>query len=331
MHKFTAEQEISQIIMKAPHVVILGAGASRATCPKGDKNGKVLPLMNDFIQILELENLENLGFDLKLNFEIIYSKLNRDKNLRNLRKKIEKQIYDYFDKIIMTESPTIYDHLLLSLRKKDVVATFNWDPLLVQASWKYRNFDLPNLLFLHGNVGVGYCKDHFQTGLKGFSCTCGKNFEPTPLLYPITEKEYYLDGFLKSQWKTLQNYIKSAFWITIFGYSAPKYDTGAIDLMKLAWGQAKERNMEQIEIIDIKTEEELRKTWNSFIYSHHWEIHNDFYDSWMANHPRRTGEAYYNQYLKAKFIDNHPIPRNLSFKELREWFESLLDVERKKE
>lgn len=33
----------------------------------------------------------------------------------------------------MTESPTIYDYLLLSLRKKDVVATINWDPLLVQA------------------------------------------------------------------------------------------------------------------------------------------------------------------------------------------------------
>jgi len=331
MSKFTAEQEISQIRIKAPHVVILGAGASRATCPKGDKNGRILPLMIDIIQILKLESLESLGIDLKLNFEIIFSQLYRDEKLRDVREKIEKRIYEYFDKIEMISSPTIYDHLLLSLRKKDVVATFNWDPLLVQASWKNRNFDLPNLLFLHGNVGVGYCKDHFQTGLKGFSCTCGKKFEPTPLLYPITEKEYYLDGFLRSQWKTLQNYIKSAFWITIFGYSAPKYDTGAIDLMKLAWGQAKERKMEQIEIIDIKNEEELRETWNSFIYSHHWEIHNDFFDSWMANHPRRTGEAYYNQYLNAKFIDNHPIPRNLSFKELREWFKPLIDVERKKE
>ncbi|MHA1748548.1 MAG: hypothetical protein ACTSXN_02865 [Promethearchaeota archaeon] len=45
----------------------------------------------------------------------------------------------------MTESPTIYDYLILSLRKKDVIATFNWDPLLVQAAWKNRNFDLPNI------------------------------------------------------------------------------------------------------------------------------------------------------------------------------------------
>jgi len=26
--------------MKKPHIVILGAGASRAVCPNGDKNGK---------------------------------------------------------------------------------------------------------------------------------------------------------------------------------------------------------------------------------------------------------------------------------------------------
>ena len=52
--------------------------------------------------------------------------------------------------------------------------------------------------------------------------------------------------------------------------------------------------------------------------------------SWLATHPRRTGEAYYNQYLDAKFIDNHPIPRDLSFKELKDWFKPLLDVEREK-
>ena len=32
-----------------PHVVILGAGASLAAFPDGDKNGRKLPLMNDIV------------------------------------------------------------------------------------------------------------------------------------------------------------------------------------------------------------------------------------------------------------------------------------------
>ena len=137
-----------------------------------------------------------------------------------------------------------------------------------------------------------------------------------------------MNDFLRSQWKTLQKYIKSAFWITFFGYSALKYDMGAIELMKLTWGQIKERNMEQIEIIDIKSREVLKKTWSDFIFSHHWEVHNDFFDSWMANHPRRTGEAYLNQYLEAKFIHNNPVPKGVSFTEIKEFFHSLQVVER---
>ena len=36
---------------------------------------------------------------------------------------------------------------------------------------------------------------------------------------------------MSEQWKTLQKYIKTAFWITFFGYSAPKYDKGVIKLL----------------------------------------------------------------------------------------------------
>ena len=48
----------------------------------------------------------------------------------------------------------------------------------------------------------------------------------------------------------------------------------------------------------------------------------------MANHPRRTGEAYLNQYLEAKFINNNPVPKGVSFAELKEFFQSLHEVER---
>lgn len=232
----------------------------------------------------------------------MYQKKGYDK----IREKVEDQVYEYFDKIQIPEFPTIYDLLLLSLRKKDLVATFNWDPLIVQAYRRNGNkFDLPNLLFLHGNVEAGFCESDVQNGLKGFPCnTCGKPLEKTPLLYPITEKNYDSNGFLNSQWKTLQKYIKSAFWITFFGYSAPESDTRAINLIKSAWGEVKDRNMEQIEIINIEPEEELRKSelWEPFIHSHHYDIWKHFFKSWMANHPRRTGEAYHNQFKANRFI-----------------------------
>ena len=40
-----------------PHVVLLGAGASRAAFPNGEDAGKRLPLMNDFVETLELAAL----------------------------------------------------------------------------------------------------------------------------------------------------------------------------------------------------------------------------------------------------------------------------------
>ena len=41
----------------SPHVVILGAGASVACCPKGDLNGKSMPVMDDFVDIVGLQDL----------------------------------------------------------------------------------------------------------------------------------------------------------------------------------------------------------------------------------------------------------------------------------
>lgn len=46
--------------------------------------------------------------------------------------------------IQIPERPTIYDQLLLNLRPKDLIATFNWDPLISQAYKRNKDeFDLP--------------------------------------------------------------------------------------------------------------------------------------------------------------------------------------------
>jgi hypothetical protein len=331
----SVEQEIKQIQMGKPHVVILGAGASYAAFPNGDKNGVRLPLMNNFVDILSLHDLlcqTGITFEAD-NFEKIYDQLCRNTTHQKVREELEKVIYDYFSCLDIIDEPTIYDHLLLSLREKDVVATFNWDPFLLQAFRRnVHKFKLPRLVFLHGNVGVGYCEKDKVAGINGNRCSkCGSVLAPTKLLYPIAEKNYHLNGFISLQWKELHQHLQSAFMITIFGYGAPQSDVSAIDLMKAAWGDVNQREMEQTEIIDIRSEDDLGNTWEPFIHTHHYETHSSFYDSWIANHPRRTGEAYINQYWNAQFIDNNPIPKKLAFPELWAWYDRLKKVEEQHE
>src|ERR1700720_1846617 len=129
----TRDELIRNLGMR-PHVVILGAGASRAACPQGDRNGLRLPTMDDLVEILPLRPLiiENGIDDPHENFEAIYSKLSSDDSKMALTRKIETVVHDYFSSLELPDRPTIYDHLLLSLRKKDAVFTFNWDPFLFE-------------------------------------------------------------------------------------------------------------------------------------------------------------------------------------------------------
>ena len=119
--------------------------------------------------------------------------------------------------------------------------------------------------------------------------------------------------------------------VTVFGYSAPSSDGSAVALLKESWGDVESRDLEQIEIIDIRPHDDLLATWNDFIHTHHYETHASFEDSWIRNHPRRTGEAYENQYMKCAFIDNNPVPAEESVIALNDWFSSLIEVERRSE
>jgi len=119
----------------SPHVVIVGAGASRAATPTGDANGRLLPVMKDIVetlgltQILERTNLDWRG----RNFEDVYDDLSRNNPHAPEAEKIDLHIRSYFHSLALPNCLTIYDTLLLSLREKDLVASFNWDPLLIQA------------------------------------------------------------------------------------------------------------------------------------------------------------------------------------------------------
>lgn len=111
--------------------------------------------------------------------------------------------------------------------KKDAIATFNWDPLLLQAYNRVVKItdDLPELLFLHGCVHAGICRQDNRFGhIKAHCPVCGHSFQKIPLLYPVKQKDYTSDIFIRDQWQAVKYYLQQSLILTIFGYSAPETD-----------------------------------------------------------------------------------------------------------
>jgi hypothetical protein len=187
-----------------PHVVILGAGASAAALPNGDKQGRILPLMNNFVQVVGLTSLlEKAGIrDEVTDFERIYSKLAEENKHPKVLQEIESQIFDYFAAMQLPHEPTLYDHLLLSLREKDLIATFNWDPFLMQARRLNAAIaKMPRTVFLHGYVAIGQCLEHekLPIGMRGERChRCGKLLVDSKLLYPVNKNYKSSDRLIRT-------------------------------------------------------------------------------------------------------------------------------------
>lgn len=332
--EFTISQQINTVKEGFRHVVILGAGASKASCMHNpEKNGKQIPLMNDLPNIIDLKNeLKDLPQELlNQNFEKIFSSLFEIEGNSDRLKNIEQKIYNYFSLLQLPDSPTVYDYLILSLRNKDLIATFNWDPFLWQAYQRNLKFtkNLPKLVFLHGNVSIGTCEKSKTFGPNGFkSVESGANYLPTKLLYPIANKNYNSDNFIKSQWSLLSKFLHKPARVTIFGYSAPISDVEAISIMKEAWGDpAVDQVLAQFEIIDIQSKSRIIKSWKNFIFSHHYEIANNFFKSSIVRFPRRSGEVYFASYLEAKFYEENYPPKFKTMDEMWNWFKSFIDKE----
>jgi hypothetical protein len=320
---------------KRPHVVILGAGASMAAIPNGDENGMRTSVMDGFLEKLGMaEIIENLELKTRSkNLEDIYSEIAEEPRYAEVRERLDTCIRDYFSKFKIPARPTVYDFLLLSLRKKDLVATFNWDPLLLQAYDRVSKItdDLPDLAFLHGNVLTGYCAEHkFGGTIVGRVCpVCTKPFTPSRLLYPIAKKNYNEDPFTIDNWKALRNFLKKAYIVTIFGYSAPKTDVEAVDIMNEAWGGADARNMEDFEFIDIRDEESLVATWKDFVHTHHYTYANDFFNSSMARFPRRTVEEVFDRTQNCLFLEpGRPFTKDMGFSDISKMVNDLVREER---
>ena len=289
-----------------PHLVILGAGATMATIPNGDKNGKKSSVMNNFIDELGLGDiLKNINLSTNSsNLEDIYSELYDKEEYKPERENLEQSIKNYLSELKLPDYPTIYDFLILSLRNKDCIASFNWDDLLIKAYQRSLKItdNLPNLLFLHGNVSAGFCAKCGEYGALNLECpNCGVRFIPSPILFPIKNKNYSSDQFIKTQWEQFKIKIQEAGFLTIFGYNAPQTDVEAIRIMQNAFS-TESKFWHEIEVIDIADKSKITNNWAFFGERTHWHFNvvESFFDSILAEFPRRSMEGYYKRKLSPK-------------------------------
>ena len=315
-----------------PHVVILGAGASKAAMPDGDKFGRLIPLMDDLPNILgnfwiELVQEARPPFG---NFESTFSWIGKKGSFQPQLSRIESLIESYFSKLKLPDYPTIYDYLVLGLRRKDVIATFNWDPFLMQAHRRNRKVvGLPDIRFLHGSVAFATCVDHDILGIPSEVCPkCNSALKQGRLFFPVEDKDYTKDSLIFRDWKAVTEKLQKAFHLTIFGYSGPATDYNARKLLLEGWEQTPIRDFSHTEIIDIKSEELMLESWTEFFPHYHSMIVRDFWKCSVARWPRRTAEWKISASLNGTPAEYLGPYRTDSLSELQEWFRQLAKTER---
>lgn len=324
------EQFIRQLENR-PHLFILGAGATVAAIGGYDKKGKACPVMEDFIKKIGAYYIIE-GVKLKTkskNLEDIYSELNERTDCLDVCKQLELYIVEYMKSLMIHDTPTVYDYLIFSLTSNDCIATFNWDPFLLQAYNRVNKIthDLPELLFLHGNVGVGLCENCKRyTQLQNTYCPkCHARLSMPPLLYPIRHKDYESNIFIRHEWNVFEEYIQKAGMVTIFGYGLPYTDIAIKQILLRNYNNGT-RILDTLEIIDVKPYEELLQLWSDFLpeVRGRIKIYKSFFESFAAKYPRQNVKGYVTQYIKSRWIDNYGcIMNNMSFVDLEELLYSI--------
>ena len=333
------EGDIIELMRRRPHLFILGAGATKATIPNGDKYGRQSPVMENFLQEIGIASLLN-GVKLKTkshNIEAIYSELATKPEYADILTRIEEGIVTHYQQMQIPDSPTLYDYLILSLRKKDCIATFNWDPLLIQAYNRVNKIttDLPEMLFLHSSVAIGICEDcrHYEPYRNKYCSLCGKPLISPRLLYPVKNKDYSQNIYIQDAWNTLKYYLETACIVTIWGYSAPNSDKEAKKIMLKAFS-SDYRRLDQIEVIDIADEDKLYETWQPFAKdtNYHLNIHKSLMDTYIGEFPRRSIEGYVKRNLENWWGGSTLVMKECNtFVELTKLVEPLLVNESRKD
>ena len=316
-----------------PHVVILGAGASKAACPN-DKNGKEVPLLKDIHKVLGLTDvLKQNGYTDLDNFESLYSQICTREDQKDLKKEIEDKVFEYFSYLELPDEINLYDYILLSLTSKDVIISFNWDPFLLQSYIRNRKVgNLPQLIFPHGNVAVGLCYNCLTKGYVKEHCfNCGNSFEKMPLLFPVKKKNYYDGSIIENEWNEAKIALSNACGLTIFGYGVPETDNEALELIKTSFEESQIKEIAPLTIINLDNEKQNQiDKWSSIISMRVFQYCSHFNESILWKWPRVSLETLFDAILQQQPRDSkksYKIFNSLS--ELQLFVKSITEFETK--
>jgi GDP-mannose 4,6 dehydratase len=143
----------------------------------------------------------------------------------------------------------------------------------------------------------------------------------------LEAKDYSGDGFIKNEWDRLRHALSFGYYLTIFGYSAPKSDVEARKLMLDDWKKNPILEFAEVDIVDIKPRQQLEQTWEEFFVRAHYGIQDDILKSYLFRHPRRSCDAFAAATLMLKPWHDNPFPRFDSLGKLQEWVKPLIEEE----
>ena len=299
---------------------------------EGDAEGRSVPLMKELPEVLggPWRNLVEEANVTGADFESQFTQLRENPTQRAHLDEIEGMLLDYFSNLTLPNHPTIYDYLILGLRKKDLIATFNWDPFLLLSHARNRVVSsLPEIRFLHGCVQYASCSEHDVLGQSGEHCPeCKMPLVGSSIMLPQGDKDYARDGIIARDWASVTERLKSAFHLTIFGYSGPVTDYKAKELLLDGWKRTPMRRFSHVEIIDIGDTDDLRQNWRNFISFHHDMVIQSFWDSTIAKWPRRTAEYKTAASLYGTASEKIGPFRTNSLRELQDWHAKIANAEK---
>lgn len=272
------------------HLVILGAGSTIATIPKGDKNGEFSytldNLLNDKCFASFVEKVQALDYQID-DVEALCNQLYKEN--RPLYDEFESLVRKKYASLELPDGFTILDKLVLSLTPNDAIISFNWDDLVIQAYQRMSEYVpeemLPILAFPHGNAQAVYDNKHYTSK----RIVTSTSLFDSPLNMPVDEIDYKSDVFINSQWHILDFFMRNAQMVTFFGYRGP--DSDEQDLKHFDELFAKNEICDKIEIIDKDQESavEVAKRLERFKMQPNWLYPcADFWHSTIAKYPRRT-------------------------------------------
>lgn len=113
--------------------------------------------------------------------------------------------------------------------------------------------------------------------------------------------------------------------LTVFGYSAPVSDAGAVTLLRDSWFARSDRQFEHMQVIDrpLMPANALHERWTSFLPTGHLRTLTSFDASWLSMWPRRSNQALLHSMSEGLPCETFPLPQTSDLQELQGYVSTI--------